>query len=67
MVRRRTPASGKEGVNMPKATSKAQARLFGAIASGAKTKASGISKAEAKTRIKGVKVSKLPFRANKKK
>ena len=45
---------------MPKAKSKAQARLFGAVAAGKRTKASGLTRSEAKTRLRGVKVSKLP-------
>ena len=45
---------------MPKAKSKAQARLFGAVAAGKRTKASGLSRSEAKERLRGVKVSKLP-------
>jgi hypothetical protein len=52
---------------MPKAKSKKQARLFGAIAGGQATKASGMSRAEAKERLRGVKVSKLPARKRKKK
>lgn len=45
---------------MPKAKSKAQARFFGAVAGGAvKTT---MTKAEARTRLRGVKVSKLPAR-----
>jgi hypothetical protein len=51
---------------MPKAKSKAQAGLFGAIAGGMKTK-SGMTAAEAKKHLKGVKVSKLPAYAKKKK
>jgi len=50
---------------MPKAKSKAQARLFGAVAGGKPTKAKGLSKAEAKTRLRGVNVSKLPARKKK--
>lgn len=50
---------------MPKAVSKKQAALFGAIAGGAKTKARGMTKAEAKKRLKKVKVKKLPSRAPK--
>lgn len=50
---------------MPKAKSKAQARLFGAIAGGKKTKARGMSKAEARRRLRGVKVKKLPKRKRK--
>jgi hypothetical protein len=45
---------------MPKAKSKAQARLFGAVAGGKATKATSLTKAEAKTRLRGVQVSKLP-------
>ena len=45
---------------MPKAKSKKQAALFGAVAAGKKTKASGLSRAEAKTRLRGVNVKKLP-------
>lgn len=52
---------------MPKAKSKAQAGLFGAIAGGKSTKATGMSKASAKRHIKGVKVKDLPARAAKKK
>ena len=51
---------------MPKAKSKAQARLFGAVAAGKKTKAKGLSRAEAKERLRGVKVKRLPQRAKKK-
>lgn len=51
---------------MPKARSKKQAGLFGAIAGGKKTKAKGMSKSEAKTRLRGVKVKGLPTRAKKK-
>lgn len=52
---------------MPKAKSKAQAGLFGAIAGGKSTKATGMSKASAKRHIKGVNVKSLPARAKKKK
>lgn len=51
---------------MPKPVSKAQAGLFGAIAAGKKTKARGLSKQEAKKRLKGTDVSKLPARKKKK-
>jgi hypothetical protein len=54
-------------VQVPKAKSKKQARLFGAIAGGKKTKAKGMSKAEAKRRLRGVKMKKLPTRSRKKK
>jgi hypothetical protein len=50
---------------MPKATSKAQARLFGAIAGGRSTKATGMSKASARRHVKGVKVKNLPARKRK--
>lgn len=52
---------------MPKAKSKKQAGLFGAIAGGKKTKAEGMSPAEAKERLRGVDVKKLPERAKQKK
>lgn len=48
---------------MPKAKSKAQARLFGAVAGGRARNAHGMTKAEAKTRLRGVKVRSLPTRA----
>lgn len=50
---------------MPKAKSKRQARLFGAVAGGKKTKAKGMSKSEAKGRLRGVKVKSLPQKAKK--
>lgn len=50
---------------MPKAKSKAQARFFGAVAGG-KIKKKGLSKKEARTRLRGVKKSKLPARKGKK-
>ena len=50
---------------MPKAVSKRQAALFGAVAGGARTKASGLSRSEAKERLRGVRVSKLPKRRGK--
>lgn len=52
---------------MPKPKSKAQARLFGAIAGGKRTKAKGMTKAEAKTRLRGTKMKKLPAKKRKKK
>jgi 50S ribosomal subunit-associated GTPase HflX len=52
---------------MPKAKSQAQARLFGAVAGGRSTKAKGMTKAEAKRRLRGVKVKKLPKRVKKRK
>ena len=50
---------------MPGPTSKAQAGLFGAIAAGKKTKATGMSPEEARKRLRGAKVSKLPKRVRK--
>lgn len=47
--------------------SSAQARLFGAVAGGGATKATGLSKAEAKRKLKGAKVGKLPAKAGKRK
>lgn len=52
---------------MPKATSKAQQRFFGAIASGSITR-KGLSKAEARSRLQsGKSYKKLPARKKKKK
>ena len=50
---------------MPKAVSKAQARFFGAVAGGS-VKKKGLSKEEAKKRLEGVKMKKLPSKAKKK-
>ena len=47
-----------------KAVSKKQAKFFGAVASGA-AKAKGLSKDEAKRKLKGVKVKKLPAKSKK--
>jgi hypothetical protein len=52
---------------MPKAKSKKQARLFGAVAAGKSTKATGMSRAEARERLRGVKTKDLPLRKRKKK
>jgi hypothetical protein len=49
---------------MPKAKSKAQAGLFGAVASG-KKKIKGFSPAEAKLRLTGVSYKKLPKKVKK--
>jgi hypothetical protein len=49
---------------MPKAKSKAQARFFGAVAGG-RIKKKGLSRKEARTRLRGVKMSKLPKRSKK--
>jgi hypothetical protein len=50
---------------MPKAKSKAQARFFGAVAGG-KIRKKGLSRKEARTRLRGVKMSKLPKRKSRK-
>ena len=50
---------------MPKATSRKQAALFGAIAGGQK-KVKGFPPEEAKERLRGVKVNKLPAKRGKK-
>lgn len=52
---------------MPKAKSKAQAGLYGAIAAGKATKATGMSQEEAKERLRGVHTSSLPRRVKRKK
>jgi hypothetical protein len=44
---------------MPKPTSKAQARLFGAIAGG-EAHVKGFSKKQAKNRLRGTNIGKLP-------
>ncbi len=49
------------------AKSKAQARLFGAVAAGKRTKATGLSKSEARESLRGTKLSKLPARKKKRK
>jgi len=49
---------------MPKAVSKAQARFFGAIAGG-RIKRKGFSRREARLRLRGVKMSRLPSRKRK--
>ena len=49
---------------MPGPVSQAQSRFFGAIAGG-QIKKKGFSPAEAKTRLAGVDVSKLPARKTK--
>jgi hypothetical protein len=50
---------------MPKAKSKAQARFFGAVAGG-RIRKKGLSRKEARTRLRGVKMSKLPKRKSRK-
>jgi hypothetical protein len=50
---------------VPKAKSKAQARFFGAVAGG-RIKKKGLSRKEARTRLRGVKLKKLPNRKGKK-
>lgn len=52
---------------MPKPRSKAQARLFGAIAGGRPTKATGMTKSQARGSLRGRKVKGLPARAPKRK
>lgn len=54
---------GKKAVK--KAVSQKQASFFGAVAAGT-AKAKGLSKAEAKRKLKGVKVAKLPKSTGKK-
>jgi len=49
---------------MPKAKSKSQARFFGGIAGG-KFKKKGLSRAEAKERVRGVKYKELPEKKEK--
>lgn len=48
---------------MPKAKSKKQAGLFGAIIGGRARKKTGMSAASARKHLRGVKVGKLPKRA----
>lgn len=50
---------------MPKAKSRAQARFFGAVAGG-RLKKKGLSRKEARTRLRGVKYKKLPAHKGKK-
>lgn len=50
---------------MPKAKSKAQAGLLGAVIGGVNTKARGMSKSSARNDLRGVKVKSLPRRARK--
>jgi hypothetical protein len=52
---------------MPKPKSKAQARLFGAVAGGKKTKASGMTKTQAKGSLRGRKIKGLPKKKKSKK
>lgn len=53
------------GKKTKKAVSKKQAKFLGAVAGGKKAK--GLSAKEAKEKLKGVKMSKLPAKAAKKK
>ena len=46
--------------------SKAQAGLFGAKAGGKKTKAKGLTRTEARSHLRGLKVKSLPARKRKK-
>ena len=52
---------------MPKAKSKKQAALFGAVAGGAKIKGVEMTEKEAKKKLKGVKTKELPEKVKKKK
>ena len=52
---------------MAKVKSKRQARLFGAVAGGKATKAKGLTAKEAKKRLRGVKIKRLPARAGRRK
>lgn len=54
------------GKKTKKAVSKKQAAFFGAVAGG-QASAPGLSKTEAKAKLEGVKVSKLPKKKAKKK
>ena len=47
----------------PKPGSRKQARLFGAVAAGKSTKATGMKPAEARERLRGTNVKRLPARA----
>lgn len=51
---------------MPRPKSKAQARLFGAIAGGHRTKATGLSRSKARDMLRGVSIKRLPPRSRKK-
>jgi hypothetical protein len=51
---------------MPKATSRKQAALFGAVAGGKSRKATGLTQREAKKRLRGVDVKRLPTKAKRK-
>lgn len=51
---------------MPKPRSKAQARLFGAVAGGRSTKASGMTRKAARASLRGRKLKKLPARSKRK-
>src|SRR4051812_47604246 len=51
-----------ETPDMPKPTSKAQARLFGAVAGGRSTKAKGMTRKAAKASLRGRRLKKLPAR-----
>ena len=50
---------------MPKAKSKAQAGLLGAVAAGKSTKAKGMEPEEAKERLRGAKLKNLPEKVKK--
>ena len=46
--------------------SRKQAKLFGAVAAGKRTKATGLSRGQAREALRGQKISKLPARKRKK-
>jgi hypothetical protein len=52
-----------KGKRYKRPVSKKQARLFGAVAGGKRTKAKGLSRTEARGKLRGVKVKKLPTRS----
>jgi len=59
--RRRGGVVGLEEAIMPRPVSKAQARFFGMVAGG-KIRVKGLSRKEAKTRLRGAKLKRLPAR-----
>ncbi len=50
------------GKRAKKPVSRVQARLFGAVAAGKSTKATGLSPQDAKLKLRGTKLTKLPTR-----
>lgn len=61
------PCKHKSGRKHTPIVSRRQQRLFGAVAGGKKTKATGLSKAEAKRHLRESKGKKLPARKRRKK